>query len=296
VIFRKLRVSMFVKAACFFVSVAASSAEPSPTSDDVPARLAEGVQDNSFLVEEAYNQDPGVVQHALTVFRSVDRHAGVHSDGWEFGFTQEWPAFSQKHQLSYSVPYSFLEDDGHSSRGFEDVVLTYRYQALTESARRPAFAPGVSLILPTGDANNGFGNDTVGYHIGLPLSKVVSNRWTVHGNAGATLLPHVDGHDLLSYNLGASAIYAVTARFNLMLEFVTNWDEEVADRGGTSRDAAVVISPGFRYAFNHRGGAQTVVGLAAPIGLTSAASDYGIFIYLSFEHAFLRSNKTGTAK
>ena len=25
--------------------------------------LAKGIQDNSFLVEEAYNQEPGVVQH-----------------------------------------------------------------------------------------------------------------------------------------------------------------------------------------------------------------------------------------
>ena len=49
-----------------------------------------------------------------------------------------------------------------------------------------------------------------------------------------------------------------------------------------------MISPGFRYAFNHPGDAQTVIGLAAPIGVTSAAPDFGVFIYASFEHFFYR--------
>jgi hypothetical protein len=31
-----------------------------------------------------------------------------------------------------------------------------------------------------------------------------------------------------------------------------------------------------------------VVGLAAPIGVTSAAPDYGVVLYFSFEHFFSR--------
>jgi len=83
-------------------------------------------------------------------------------------------------------------------------------------------------------------------------------------------------------------IYALNSNFNLMLETIANWDEEVDDFGGTDRPAAVVISPGLRYAFNHPGDAQTVIGIAAPIGLTSAAPDFGVFIYISFEHFFFR--------
>jgi len=73
-----------------------------------------------------------------------------------------------------------------------------------ESERMPAFAPRFSLILPTGDADDGLGDDTVGYQLNLPASKIVTERLTLHGNAGATLLPDVNGHDLVSYNLGAS--------------------------------------------------------------------------------------------
>src|SRR5205823_11660166 len=54
------------------------------------------ISDNSFLMEEAYNQEPGVVQHisAFQLFRGAD--------SWAYSFTQEWPLFGRTHQLSYT--------------------------------------------------------------------------------------------------------------------------------------------------------------------------------------------------
>jgi hypothetical protein len=265
-----------------------SLAGPMSVVEQTTTRPAEGIQDNSFLIEEAYNQGPGVVQHILNVLHGASRHTGANNDDLSFVFTQEWPVFSQTHQLSYTVPYTFFDEGGRSDSGLEDVSLNYRWQALMESETTPAFAPRISLILPVGDADKELGNDRVAYQLNLPVSKIVSDRWTVHWNAGATLLPDIDGHDLVSYNLGASVIYAVTPRFNLMLESVANWDEDIDENGGTSREAAVVISPGLRYAFNHRNEAQTVIGIAAPIGVTSAAPDVSVFLYVSFEHFFFR--------
>ena len=270
------------------IAVATSPAEPIAIVEQTTARPAEGIQDNSFLVEEAYNQEAGVVQHILNILHGASRHTGANSDDLSFVFTQEWPLFSQTHQLSYTVPYTFFDQGGRSDSGLEDVSLNYRFQALMESDTTPAFAPRISLILPVGDAEKELGNDRVGYQINLPVSKIVSARWTLHGNAGATLLPDIEGHDLVSYNLGASVIYAVTPRFNLMLEAVANWDEEPDDNGRTNREAAAVIAPGLRYAFNHANDAQTVIGIAAPIGVTSAAPDVSVFLYVSFEHFFFR--------
>jgi len=264
--------------------------------EKAPERPAEGIQDNSFLVEEAYNQEPGVVQHIFNIVYSATRHAGADEDQWSFVFTQEWPVFTQAHQFSYTLPYTFLDTEGGSEDGIEDISLNYRYQALMETATMPAFAPRLSLVLPTGDEDKGFGNDTLGYQINLPVSKIVTDRLTLHWNGGATFFPDVDDQDLVSYNLGASAIYAMTPDFNFMVEAVANWDEELDDFGGTDREAAVVISPGFRYAFNHPHEAQTVIGLAAPIGLTSAAPDFGVFIYASFEHFFYRPKSDGAGK
>lgn len=267
-----------------------SLAQTPPPSEK--SRPAEAVQDNSFLIEEAYNQEAGVVQHILNITRSIDQVRGPDDREWAFNFTQEWPVFSQTHQFSYTIPYTHVKSGGLSEHGIGDVLLNYRLQALMETDRTPAFAPRISLILPTGDEEKGFGDDTLGYQLNLPVSKVLNDRWTVHLNAGATLLPDVNERDLVGYNLGVSAIYAVTPNFNLMLEAVANWDEEADETGIEDRSFSAIISPGFRYAFNHANDAQTVIGLAAPIGLTRDAPDYGVILYVSFEHFF--AGRTGS--
>ena len=245
--------------------------------------LAKGIQDNSFLVEEAYNQEPGVVQHILNVpfaFKGGEKEISP-------SFTQEWPVFSQRHQFSYTIPHTFLENGGSDS-GFEDIRLNYRLQVLMESEQMPAFAPRFSLVTPIGDSAKGFGHDTLGYEVNLPFSKIVGNRWTVHGNAGATFFPDVKGRNLTNYNLGGSVIYAVTANLNLMLESVAGWEEDIDVARRVDRTLTALVSPGVRYAFNLPNDAQLVVGAAVPIGITPDAPDYGLFFYCSFEHPFTR--------
>ena len=157
-----------------------------------------------------------------------------------------------------------------------------------EGDRTPAFAPRFTLVLPTGDADKGFGNGRVGYETNLPFSKIVSDRWTVHFNAGASIFPSVKGHDLTNYFLGGSAIYAVSKDFNLMLESIAFWGEDVDLARRVDRTTTALISPGARYAFNCPNDLQIVVGAAVPIGLTSDSPDWGLFFYLSFEHPFVR--------
>jgi hypothetical protein len=247
--------------------------------------LAKGIQDNSFLVEEAYNQEPGVVQHIINVpVAFTGREKEISPT-----FTQEWPVFSQTHQFSYTIPYTFVEDGG-SEGGFLDIRLNYRFQAVMETDRTPAFAPRFSFVLPTGDADKGFGHDRLGYETNLPFSKIVSDRWTLHFNAGGSVFPDVKGHDLWNYNLGASAIFAVSKDLNLMLESVVGWNEDIDAARRLSRTTAALISPGARYAFNLPNDLQVVVGAAVPIGITSDSPDWGFFFYLSFEHPFVRES------
>src|ERR1700757_3483653 len=121
----------------------------------IPAEpLANGIQDNSFFIEEAYNQEPGVVQHILNV--PVDFTNGSREIAPSF--TQEWPVFTQTHQISYTIPYIFTEDDN----GLADTRLNYRLQAFMENKYTPAFAPRFSLVLPTGDSDKGFGAGVMG--------------------------------------------------------------------------------------------------------------------------------------
>jgi Putative MetA-pathway of phenol degradation len=253
--------------------------------------LAKGIQDNSFFIEEAYNQEPGVVQHIFNLpidFTNGSREIAP-------SFTQEWPVFSQTHQFSYTIPYIFTEDDN----GMEDMRLNYRLQALTEDEYTPAFAPRLSLVLPTGDRDKGFGAGVVRYETNLPFSKIVSDRWTLHFNAGMSVFPNVRDNHLTNYNLGASAIYAVSRDFNLMLETVAGWNDDIAEGAfafeeTVDRTTTAIISPAARYAFNLPNDAQLVIGAALPIGLTSDSPDWGMFFYCSFEHSFTRTDARRT--
>ena len=247
--------------------------------------LAKGIQDNSFFVEEAYNQEPGVVQH---IFNLPILFTG-HEKNISPIFTQEWPIFTQTHQFSYTIPYTFMENGG-SENGLADIRLNYRFQALFETERTPAFAPRFSFVTPTGDAGKGFGHDRLGYEVNLPFSKIVSDRWTINFNAGGSVFPDVKGHDLWGWNLGASAIYAVSENFNLLLETVAGRNEDVDLARKVNRTTTALISPGVRYAFNLPNDLQIVAGAAVPVGLTSDSPDWGMFFYLSFEYPFVRTS------
>lgn len=248
------------------------------SADEKDPRPAAGIQDNLCLIEEAYNQERGVVQH----INCLERQQG----DWFYNFTQEWPMGSQTNQFSYTVPYTWLRSDGQEPQGFGDIMLNYRRQVLYESNGTPAFAPRFSLILPTGDEDRDLGVGSLGYEVMLPISKIVSNRITLHGNASVTSYFDVDGQQPTSYLLGGAFVYAVTRDFNLMVESFNEWEESVTDAGRIEREMSFTLSPGARYAFNLSAG-QLVLAAGAPIQWTEGLEpDYGAFFYLSFEHRF----------
>lgn len=253
-------------------------------------RPIEVMEDNSFLVEEAYNQEPGVVQHIFTARYNNDSRRR----GWEFDFTQEWPIFSQDHQFSYAIPSYRLVEDSDRQHGVGDILLSYRYQLLEEGEIKPALAPRFSLILPTGSRRRGTGNGVVGYEWSLPVSKKITGELGLHTNFGVVYLPNVRAplangnlsrkHSLVSYNVGASAVYAVLPRFHLMLEWLGDFEEEIDDDGRPERLFKPVLSPGFRTAIVNQPNLQIVTGAAAPIGLNRKADNYSVFFYFSVEH------------
>ena len=248
------------------------------------------IEDNSFLIEEAYNQEPGVVQH---IFQSI-YSSGPRQRGWAFAFTQEWPIGGQDHQFSYTVLGYHLSNEGERQYGVGDTFLNYRYQALEEGPGKPAFAPRFSLILPTGNRDKGTGNGVVGYQWNLPFSKKVASRLALHANLGVTYLPHVRSpmnngdlspkRSLVSSWVGGSAIYALLPRLHLMLEWIGTIQDNINGSGRAVRTFNPVLSPGFRAAVVNKEDLQVVTGVGVPIGLNRQANSYGAFLYLSIEH------------
>lgn len=277
--------------ACALILEVSSVFSPARAAEKQPIEV---IEDNSFLIEEAYNQEAGVVQHSFSAAYNGDSRRR----GWSFNFTQEWPIFSQDHQVSYTVPsYHFVEGSDRIY-GLGDITLSYRYQALEEADLKPAFAPELSLIFPTGNRNRGTGDGVVGYQWMLPFSKKLGSRFAMHANFGLTYLPHVRARlsgstgslsprrSLVSYNFGASGIFAIAPRFHLMLEWVGDFEESINDRGKAVRAFQPVISPGFRTALVNQQKLQVVIGAAAPIALNRKADNYGALLYLSIEHDF----------
>lgn len=273
---------------------------------DKPAtRPIDGIRDNSFLIEEAYNQEPGVVQHVWTARFGADHRGDANARTWDLDFSQEWPIFTQKHQFAYAIPYSFVDEDAENASGIGDLELKYRYQLFMEENGFPAISPSFSLILPTGDEDRGFGTGEVGYSFNLPISKTINDRMYVNLNAGLTFTSGVQArlsddrrsreYDLLDFLVGGSVFYAVTEKFHVGVEALWESVEDIEEvdprgsrrpRGDRRRGDEVTIAPGFRWAHDLPGDLQIVPGIAFPIGLTDESIDYGVFFYFSVEHPF----------
>jgi hypothetical protein len=266
-----------VYALCVSISVLISIPTSSQTSAPAP------IQDNSFMVEEAYNQEAGVVQHINTFSRSW-------TGQWTYTFTEEWPAPRHaRHQLSYT--FSALTSDSPSCHGpgVGDTALNYRYQVLGGAESRISFAPRVSALLASGDSNHVHGYGGTGIQINLPLSAVITRNIVTHWNVGTTLVPSTRNSQrekafTNAYNVGQSFVWLVHPTFNLLLETVWTGSESVVTKGETQRSHDLLIGPGARWAFNLSRGLQIVPGISFPVGVGPGAGEKNVFLYLSFEH------------
>jgi hypothetical protein len=227
-----------------------------------------GIQDNSLLTEEAYNQERGVVQH-ISFFQRDSR-----SHDWIYTFTQEWPAPGQLHQWSYTLP---LQRAGRGAR-IGDVAVNYRYQLVGDSDAKLAATPRFTVTLPTGDWRRGQGNGAAGFNAAMALSYVPHPMWNLHFDAGATNVPRSRA-TTHTYQLGNNIVWLPSKRLNLMVETLYQRDDG---------QRSLLISPAVRWAYNRPGGLQIVPAIGFPIGVGPSAGERSVILYLSFEHPFRR--------
>ncbi len=243
-----------------------------------------GIKDNSFLMEEAYNQEAGVVQ-----FIQGYQYSDLTKE-WVYTFTNEIPVPDETHQFSYVLPMSKKTGLAGASdeKGLGDVLLNYRYQAVNTD--KMSMAPRISLILPTGDYKKGLGNGATGIQFNQTFSVSVSPNFSHHWNAGFTYIPNAQNAlsekaSLVGFNFGSSVIYNVTAKTNLLCEFVLNNNETVVAQNQKTSASTYFIAPGIRSAFAAGNDTEVVPGVAALLGFGPSAvtNDRGIFVYLSIE-------------
>jgi hypothetical protein len=245
------------------------------------------IVDNSFLVEEAYNQEAGIFQN---IFGALRNEGGQ----WAATFTQEWPAPSVRHQLSYALVF---DNEGRGSMG--DVAINYRYQLRTGEGGGTALSPRVSLLLRA-RREHSLEAARVGIELNLPASRQFGDIF-LHGNAGVRMYPQVESGvfplpvelqaprdvSLVNPFLAGSAILRVKPMVNLMFESVVLFEERIVGRATTARDTTVILSPGTRFGWN-LGDHQLVLGAAVPFEHGSGETTAGIFGYASWELPFRR--------
>lgn len=217
------------------------------------------ILDNSFLVEEAFNQERGVFQNILTWTR-------VRSREWVGTFTQEWPVPGTRHQFSYTIPFSQVGDVG----GFDDCFVNYRIQILGGENGALALAPRISVTLPTGSATKQLGAGKAGLQVNIPASRQFGSLY-VHGNGGITWIPDIQN----MVTVAGSGIWQATPMFHLMLEAVAQMAQD---------DDSFTLSPGFRRGWGDE--KQFVIGLALPVTWSGARSETAFLTYLSYELPF----------
>lgn len=249
-------------------------------SDDAEGfTTPEPIEDNSFMLEEAYNQEAGVVQHIFTYERDFDTR------DWTLALEQEWPLWSQRHQFSYEIPLQATLDPALSKvTGIGDISLSYRYQLLGMEDHDVAFAPRASVIIPTGDPDKNLGNGGIGFELGLPLSVVLGESFVAHTNLVAGVTPNAAppiNEELADIHLGQSVIWLPFPKFNLLAEAVYS----KAFYGGEDAGDSFIVNPGVRWAHDLDNGLQIVPGISVAVEL-GAESTSQIFIYLSLEHGF----------
>jgi hypothetical protein len=253
-----------------------------PAAGQTPSPPPIPIQDNSFLIEEAYNQEAGVVQTIQTYTRVVG------TGDWVYALTQEWPVPDQKNQLSATVQFLDVSSPTGLSRGFGDAQVNYRYQLVGDSKASVAVAPRATLLVPSGDSKRGLGSGGIGAQIGLPLSVVLSDHFVSNTNLGGTYLFGAkdtagDESNLWSLSAGQSVIWLAHPNVNLLLEAVVARNEVFGNDGALVRRTEAVVSPGIRCAINLPGQLQIVPGFAVPIGIGPSRGRNAIFVYLSVE-------------
>jgi len=268
---------------------AAASAGFGQTPEGKPSHPPHAIQDNSFLVEEAYNQEEGIVQH-INLFQR-----NLRTGEWLATFTQEYPVPGIRHQLSYTIPYQRMDAGSGTATGLGDLAVNYRYQWIGNDESAVAIAPRLTLFLPSGDERRGLGSGSTGIQIAIPASTVLSDDWIAHWNVGGTVTPSTRNErgekaDTHGYYFGGSLIW-LGRSFDVLLEAVWSSAESVVASGRVERATSFLVSPGIRWSYDYSSGFQIVPGIGVPIGLGSSRGQYSILLYLSFEHPFRRTAK-----
>jgi hypothetical protein len=128
-------------------------------------------EDNSFFLEEAFNQEKGIMQYSSNFYFD-----NLRGGDFLYTFTHEIP-ITQRHQLNYTLQYHVLNSPatGEKSNGPGDINVSYHYM-ISGKMDWIMVIPSINIIVPTGKAVNGQGVGGAGAQLGVAITKRLSHR------------------------------------------------------------------------------------------------------------------------
>jgi hypothetical protein len=242
------------------------------------------IEDNSFLLEEAFNQEWGVYQFIQTyTTQNVAR-------GYEYTFENEIPITDKTQQFSYE--FAVARQDAKSHGAISDVTLNYRLQPYNKDG--VLLADRFGLIIPTGDVDKNAGNGVYGFEFMQAATILINEDFATHFNFGFTVLPNAksagtnERRSITTVTAGTSFIYLWKDSVNFLLEGLLQSGQSVLPDGTRSADTMLTINPGMRFAIDLEWhDTQIVPGISFPTELLNSPTEHGVLVYLSIEPTFL---------
>ena len=97
--------------------------------------------------------------------------------------------------------------------------------------------------------------------------------------------------DIQYKNIGASVIWYPRRKFNLFVEYVSNFLTDITTTGSLAHSHQLTVNPGLRFAIDYKF-VQIVPGVSAPVIYRYGNYNRtGLFFYLSLEPEYLPFTK-----
>lgn len=240
------------------------------------------IEDNSFLLEEAFNQEWGVYQF-------IQKYQTSENGGFDYIFENEIPLTDKTHQLSYSITTSKMESGRTTTIG--DTSLNYRWQPLNKDGMLLAERFGV--VIPTGSINEGSGTGSYGFEFMQAASLTVRDNFMAHFNFGFSVRPGMRSEvsdkrrTSSAFTAGSSIVYLWRDNFNFLLEGLLESGQDINPDGSKRPSTTFTLNPGMRFGWDFEWkDMQVVPGLSFPVELLNSPTEAGVLFYLSFEPKF----------
>jgi hypothetical protein len=249
------------------------------------------IEDNSMFLEEAFNQEKGIIQHINNLVVP-----STEEDEMEYSYSEEIH-ITRRSQFSFSlhIPIERSIGNTETASGLGDTYFSYRY-TIMDKYDPVMIIPRITLIVPTGDAQQSLGDGAWGSQLAVAVTKRLHRKLVTHFNVSYTLLSGAERYfydesvlvahrtrNLSQKSIGVSGVYLAGKSINFFVEALATRDEDISSNGKIVAETSFVLNPAFRFGFDI-GSAQIVPGFGLPFFFQQdERQSTGLFFYLSLE-------------